>query len=152
MKRFRFPLATLLWHREIQEDVAEQALAGALQRERETDQALRQVKTQAVQEAGRPGQALRGPLSGADLDLSARFQSALRLRAGMLQRRLDETAERVRVERDAVRDRRRAREVVSQLRARTWSRYREAAERESQLGLDEIASGRHLHRTAGGEE
>lgn len=152
MKRFRFPLATLLWHREIQEDVAEQALAGALQRERETDQALRRVHTQAVQEAGRLGQALRGPLSGADLDLSARFQSALRLRAAMLQRQLDETAERVRLERDAVRDRRRAREVVSQLRARTWSRYREAAERESQLGLDEIASGRHLHRTAGGEE
>ena len=48
MKRFRFPLATLLWHREIQEDVAEQALAGALQRERETDQALRRVQTQAV--------------------------------------------------------------------------------------------------------
>jgi len=152
MKRFRFPLATLLWHREIQEDVAEQALAGALQRERETDQALRRVQTQAVQEAGRLGEALRRPLSGAALDLSARFQSALRLRAGMLQRRLNETAERVRLERDAVRDRRRAREVVSQLRARTWSRYREAAERELQLGLDEIASGRHLHRTAGNEE
>lgn len=152
MKRFRFPLATLLWHREIQEDVAEQALAGALQRERETDQALRRVQTQAVQEAGRLGEALRRPLSGAVLDLSARFQSALRLRAGMLQRRLNETAERVRLERDAVRDRRRAREVVSQLRARTWSRYREAVERELQLGLDEIASGRHLHRTAGGEE
>jgi flagellar export protein FliJ len=152
MKRFRFPLATLLWHRKTQEEVAEQVLAGALQRERETDRALRRVKTQTAQEAGRLGEALRGPLSGADFDLSARFQAALGLRTGVLQRRLEETAERVRLDRAAVRDRRRAREVVSQLRARAWSCYREAEERELQVNLDEMASGRHLQRTVGNEE
>jgi flagellar export protein FliJ len=152
MRRFHFPLATLLWHRTTQEEVAEQVLARALQRERETEQALRRITAQAGEEAKRLGEALRGSLDGAGLDLSARFQLALGLRTGVLQQRLDETRERVRSDRATVRDRRRAREVVSQLRARAWSRYRAADEHEVQVGLDEMASGRHLQRTAGIEE
>jgi hypothetical protein len=40
---------------------------------------------------------------------------------------------------------------VSQLRARAWSHYREVEGREAQVGLDEIASSRHLQRTGENE-
>lgn len=152
MKRFRFPLERLLWHRRLQEDLAEQALAGASMEERAMTEGLAQVRGQEIRESTSLRAALANCLSGADVVLHAGFAAALQARAATLRARRTAAAARRRECSDALRERRRAREAVAQLRERAWGRYREAAAREAQLALDELAGERHERQRVAAEE
>jgi flagellar export protein FliJ len=152
MKRFRFALDRVLWQRELQEDLAEQALARTLTEERVAGEELSRVAEQAAREAIGLRQALSRSLSGADVALHVRFASALRGRQATLQVRREAARAQLRESRERLRERRRAREAVEQLKRAAWDRYRRAAEREVQVALDEVAGGRHERRRADAEE
>lgn len=152
MKPFRFALDRVLRQRELQEDVAEQALARTLTEERVAGEELSRVAEQAAREAIGLRQALSCSLSGADVALHVRFASALRGRQAKLQVRREAARAELRESRERLRERRRAREAVEQLKRAAWDRYRRAAEREAQVGLDEVAGGRHERRRADAEE
>jgi len=148
LKQFRFPLERLLWHRQRQEETAEQSLAGAFQRERRIGADLMQVRDQAVQEAAAMGRRLVEHMTGGELLLHARFATALRERETALRRQHTEAAKRTQERREELRERRRAREVVSQLRGDAWTRYRTTAAHEVQVAMDEVAGAQHNRRRA----
>jgi flagellar export protein FliJ len=152
MKQFRFRLERLLWHRRRQEEVAEQSLAGAFQRERRIGADLVQVREQAVQEAAAMGSRLEDPMTGGEFLLHARFAAALKEREAALRRQRTEAAMGTQERREELRERRRAREVVSQLREDAWTRYRDTEAHEAQVVMDEVAGTRHnRRRTESGE-
>jgi flagellar export protein FliJ len=152
VKRFGFSLERVLWHRRLREEAAEQALAGAFQRERAVSQGLTQVRDQAAQETLALERRLGDQMTGVEFLLHAPFAAALREREAALRARCVEAATETRERRDLLLERRREREVVSQLRQRAWERYRQGAEREAQLAIDEVAGGRHSRRGAETEE
>jgi flagellar export protein FliJ len=148
MRRFRFRLERLLWHRHTLEGQAEQALAEALRRERDLAEALAQVLARQEAEAVGVRQALAEPTPGQDMRLHVQYVAALdarrRLLADHLRLAQVTSAER----RTTLLGRRRDREVVAQLRTRALLRYQLSAEREAQRELDEIAGIRHLNQAS----
>jgi flagellar export protein FliJ len=152
VKRFRFALDRVLRQRELQEDLAEQALARTLTEERVAGEELSRVAEQAAREAIGLRQALSHSLSGADVALHVRFAAALRGRHAKLHARREIARAQLRESRERLQERRRAREAVDQLKRAAWDRYCRAAEREAQVALDEVAGGRHERRRADTEE
>ena len=147
MRRFQFRLERLLWHRHLLEELAEQALATALQAEREVADDLAQARDQAAAEAVRLREVLTRSTLGPELILHARFTASLRARQDRLLQRQQEAMTVSDERRVALLERRRAREVVLKLRERALSRYRQEAAREDQRVLDETASVRHASGT-----
>ncbi len=152
MRRFRFPLERVLRQRGVQEDVAEQALAGALRTERTVVEELARVTQRIATEAASMRTAMTVPLAGADLALHVRFASALGGRMTALRAQRAEAAAQLQTCREMLRERRRAREAVEQLKKAAWQRYCEASEREGHLAMDEIAGGRHERLRAEAED
>jgi len=152
MKRFRFALERVLRQRALQEEVAEQALAAALRHEHSTQEACDKVQDQIRLESVRLANRLSAPMEGRDWLLHARFAAGLRSREAQLRRDRSEASARSRERRTDLMERRRAREVVSQLRRGAWERYREAATHEEQVTLDELAGQRHAQRGREREE
>jgi flagellar export protein FliJ len=152
MKTFRFPLERLLWQRRLQEEAAEQSLAGACHQERTIGADLMHVRDQAAREADAMGNRLADHMNGSEFLLHARFAAALKGREAALRRKRTEAARHTRERQEALRERRRAREVVSHLREDAWVRYREAEAHETQVAMDEVAGVRHnRRRTENGE-
>jgi len=148
MRRFRFPLEWLLWHRHTLEEQAEQALGEALRREGELAEALARVQARQEAEAGDVRRTLAQPTRGQDICLHVQYVAALDARRRLLADHL-RLARLVSAERrTALLHRRRDREVVSQLRTGALHRYRLAVQREAQRELDEIAGIRHVHQAA----
>jgi flagellar export protein FliJ len=148
MRRFQFPLERLLWHRQTLEERAEQALAEALRREQGLAEELSRVRGLQEAEAADVRRALATPMPGRDMHLHLQFAGALAARWRLLAAHL-QTAQALSAERRAaLLDRRRNREVVAQLRTRALRRYRQAAEREAQKTLDEIAGIRYVHQAS----
>ena len=148
MRRFRFRLERLLWHRHTLEGQAEQALAEALRRERELAEALAQVQARREAEAIDVRQALAESTPGQDMRLHVQYVAALNARRRLLAEHL-RLAQATSAERRAtLLGRRRDREVVTQLRTRVLQRYQLSAEREAQRELDEIAGIRHVHQAS----
>ena len=77
MRKFRFRLERLLWHRHTLEEQAEQALAEALHREQELAEALAQVRARQEAEAVGVRQALTEPTAGQDMSLHVQYVAAL---------------------------------------------------------------------------
>lgn len=152
MRRFRFRLERLLWHRRCQEELAAQALAGALRQERELARDLAQVRDHAARQATEVRAVLHRMTTGAEMVLHTRFATGLAGRQALLAQRREVAIETIRKRGAALRERRRASEVVAGLRERALARYRKAAEREAQLALDEAAGIRHARRVAEGAE
>ncbi len=146
MRRFRFRLEQLLWHRRSQEEIAEQALARALRQEDELAADLARVRGEAASEAARLRALLQSPTTGAEMVLHSRYEARLADRDALLARRREVVLGIIGDRRAALRERRRAHEVVARLRERAWVRHRRAAEREAQLELDEAAGIRHTRR------
>jgi flagellar export protein FliJ len=130
----------VLWHRRILEEQAEQALAATLLQERELARQLRQTRRQAEEEAALLLERLGHPTAGNELWLHVCFAAALAARQSMLQARSEEATRRVGERRLALRERRRAREVLSRLRQRAVQRYLRTVEQEAQRLLDEAAA------------
>jgi flagellar export protein FliJ len=152
MKRFRFPMERLLWQRRLQEEVAEQALAGAIQEERAVRTELIRLRERARQEAATLGSGLADRMQGTEFLLHVRFSAVLRGREAALQIHQAQAETRTREHREVLRERRRAREAVAQLREKAWERYRYAAAREEQLTLDEVAGRSHIRGRIEAEE
>jgi flagellar export protein FliJ len=146
MKRFQFRLERLLWHRKCLEELAQQALAGALHTERELAAGLARLRVLAGAEAAMLRTTLTRPTSGAEILLHARFAADLATRRALLSKRLGEAVVAIQQRRGALMECRRAREVLAQLREKALGRYRQGLERESQLALDEIAGIRYARR------
>jgi len=151
MKRFRFSLERVLRHRGVQEDLAEQALAQALAQERMVEAELARVSQQMTEEAVALRNDLADCLGGADVALHVRFATALHGRAMDLRVRRAAAAARLQECRQILRERRRAREAVAQLKHAAWRQHCEAALREVQIAIDEVAGGRHERRRAEAE-
>lgn len=152
MKTFRFPLERLLWQRHLQEEAAERSLAGASQQERQIGADLTHVRDQLVREADAMGNRLADHMNGTEFLLHAQFTGALKGREAALRRKRTEVMLRTQERREELRERRRAREVVSHLREEAWTRYREAEAHETQVAMDEVAGARHnRRRTENGE-
>ena len=147
MRRFQFRLERLLWHRHLLEELAEQALATALQAEREVADDLARARDQAAAEAIRLREVLTRSTPGLEVILHARFAASLRARQDRLVQRQREAMTVSGERRVALLERRRAREVVLKLRERALSRYRQEAAREDQRVLDETACVRHAAGT-----
>jgi len=143
MKRFRFPLERVLRQRGLQEDLAEQALARAVIEERVAGEELARVRQQITDESALMCSALAAHLAGADLALHVRFAAALHGRQTALRGRRAAAAAALGKCRDTLRERRRAREAVEQLKKAAWQRYCETSTREEHLLMDEIAGSRH---------
>ncbi|HTX52938.1 MAG TPA: flagellar export protein FliJ [Candidatus Baltobacteraceae bacterium] len=150
MRRFQFRFDKLLWHRTVQEELAEQQLARSLGEERQVLAAIADVQASAAVGADALRRELAAPVNGDLFALYRGYASALRAREAALRDRRSALAARVTEERRALRERRREREVVTQLKQQAQARYRREAEREAQKILDEIASGRHHTRTTDG--
>jgi flagellar export protein FliJ len=146
MRRFRFPLARLLWQRERQEDVAEQALAAAQRADRDLAREIGRLRGLATVEAEALRARLEQPTPGTEFGVHASFARGLAVRATEAMARRTEAARTVLARRQELLERRRAREVVSQLRERALARYRVEVAREEQRGLDETAVGRYARR------
>ncbi len=146
MRRFQFRLERLLWHRRLQEELAEKGLAAALQAEREVSSALAGVREQAAAQAVRLREMLHQPTAGPEVGLHARFAAALEARRDHLARRQQEAMALSGERRSHLLEQRRAREVVLKLRERALARYRQEAGREDQRVLDETGSVRHSRR------
>ena len=148
MRQFRFRLERLLWHRHILEEQAEQALAVALHWEQELADALAEVRARQETEAVGVRQSLTEPTAGQDMSLHVQYLAALNARQRFLAEHL-RLAQVTSAERRAtLLDRRRDREVVTQLRTRALRRYRLDTEREAQREFDEIGGIRHVHRAS----
>lgn len=143
MRRFTFPLQRLLWHRGLQESLAQQGLGRALQRERAVQEALAQVDAQAREGAARLAASIRRPVSGGEVALHAGFATALAARRDRLSRQAAEAAVEVAERRALLRERWRGREAVAQLRRQALAHHRASVEREEQITLDEVAAVRH---------
>jgi flagellar FliJ protein len=152
MKRFRFSLERVLRQRRLKEGLAEQVLAEALTRERAAAAELARVRDQVRREAILLGNALADSLQGDDIALHTRFSAALRVREAALRVRRAEAAVQRQECRELLRERRRDREAVAQLRQRAWERHCQAAGREAQSILDEVASRRSERRRGEREE
>ncbi len=152
MRRFQFRFDKLLWHRGVQEELAEQQLARTLHDERQVLAAIAQTRASAANGAAALRTELGSPIDGELLALHRRYASALRVREAQLRDRRRVLAERLEEDRRALRERRRAREVVTQLKRRAQERYRLEAEREAQKAIDEVASVRHLRRETDGSD
>ncbi len=150
MRRFQFRVEKLLWHRSLQEELAEQALSRSLHEAREVEEAVARVKTQAAAVADRLRSLLAGVATGGDLALHWNHQSGLHSRELALEARRAAAALRVDEDRATLRDRRRRREVVAQLKTEAAARYRAEAEREAQKILDDVAGGRHIQTAQDG--
>jgi flagellar FliJ protein len=150
MKRFAFRLERVLRQRALQEELAEQALGGALRAERRAVEACDAVRVEIARASEEMASRLAGSVCGSDLLLHARYAAGLRGRESARRRDRAEAQARSRERRDALLERRRAREVVSQLRGRAWERYREAEAHETQAVLDDVAGQQHARRK--GEE
>ena len=148
MRRFRFRLERLLWHRHTLEGQAEQALAEALRRERDLAEALAQVQAREEAEAIDVRQALAEPTRGQDMCLHVQYVAALDARRRLLAEHLRLAQVTSAERRTTLLGRRRDREVVAQLRTRALRRYQLSAEREAQHELDEIAGIRHVHQAS----
>jgi flagellar export protein FliJ len=148
MRRFRFRLERLLWHRHTLEGQAEQALAEALRRERELAEALAQIQARQQVEAIDVRRALAEPRAGQDMRLHVQYVAALDARRRFLAEHLRLAQAASAERRTTLLDRRRDREVVAQLRTRVLRRYQLSAEREAQRELDEIAGIRHVHQAS----
>jgi flagellar export protein FliJ len=146
MRRFRFRLERLRRYRAMQAEQAEQALAIALQEAARVDAALGVTRGEAAAEA----QALRGRLaqqvSGADLGLHAGYASALAQRMRRLEQDREARRRGVAERRAEFRERRRASEVVEQLRQQALAGHRQETEREGQAFLDELGGIRAARR------
>jgi flagellar export protein FliJ len=152
MQRFRFRLQRLLWQRTVREAAAEQALAVAAGAEREAAGVLRSLAESRAAEAAALGVALAETLPGEALVLHARFAAGLARWAESATERLEAARLEAARRREELCQRRRAREVVTQLRAEAWSAYRLAGERVEQMELDEMAGNRHARRRGPAEE
>ena len=150
MRRFRFRFEKLLWHRALQQVLAEQSLSRSLHEEQQVLHAIAHVQSQAAAEAGQLRCVLSGSLTGGDLTLHLVYQASLRSREAALQGRRAVVATHVERNREAVRERRRAHEVVAQLKRQAEIRYRYEAEREAQRHMDDVAGGRHLRNSTDG--
>lgn len=148
MKRFRFPLERVLHHRVLREAMAEQALAAAVAEAAAVAQELARVRDRMARGADAFCGALAGSLRGRDVALHARYAAACRARERMLCGRRAAAAVRVQECRTALRECRRAREAVAQLKQAAWERYGQAVAREAQATLDEVAAGRHARLQA----
>jgi flagellar export protein FliJ len=152
MKTFRFSLERLLWQRRVHEEAAERSLAGACQQERKIGADLMDVRDQLLREADAMGNRLADHMNGTEFLLHARFAGALKGREAALRRKRTDATLRTQERREELRERRRAREVVSHLREEAWVRYREAEAHETQVAMDEVAGARHnRRRTENGE-
>jgi len=146
MRRFRFPLERVLWHRHRLEDLAHQALGRAQREEQEVLGELAEVQARSADAAATLRATLARPTAGDEVLLHARFVAGLAGRqAGLVGRRI-EVAAQVEERRLALQERWRSREAVASLRARALARHRKAEERELQLALDETAGVRHTRR------
>jgi flagellar export protein FliJ len=150
MQRFRFRFEKLLWHRGLQQELAEQSLSRSLHEEQQVLHAIAGVRTQAAAEAGQLRTLLNGAMKGGDLTLHLLYQASLRSRETALQGHRAVVATRVKQNRDAVRERRRAHEAVAQLKRQAEIRYRYEADREAQKHMDDVAGGRHLRHSTDG--
>jgi flagellar export protein FliJ len=148
MRRFRFRLERLLWHRQRQEDLAEQALAQALRGEHDLATELARLRDRSAAEGVSLRAMLHRPTLGLEMALHVRFAAALATRRAILTRRREEAVLLIGERRAALRERRRARETVGKLRERALARYRKAVEREAQAALDETAGLGHTRRAA----
>jgi flagellar export protein FliJ len=146
MRRFRFRLERLLWHRRCQEELAEQALGKALRQELELASDLARVGEQSAAEAAGLRTILDQSTTGIEMRLHAWYAAGLAAREAFLVERREAAVSAVADHRATLLERRRAHEVVVQLRERMLARYQRAAEREAQLALDETASVRHVRR------
>jgi flagellar export protein FliJ len=152
MQRFRFRLQRLLWQRTVREAAAEQSLALAAGAEREAAGVLRSLAAARAAEAAALGAALVETLSGETFVLHTRFAAGLVRRAAAATERLEAARLEAARRREELCQRRRAREVVTQLRTEAWSVYRLATERAGQAELDEVAGNRHARRRGPAEE
>jgi flagellar export protein FliJ len=150
MRRFEFRFEKLLWHRSLQEELAEQTLSRSLNEERQVAEAIVQVRTQAAMGAARLRDELSGPIGGERLALLWSYQAGLGAREIALRARRSLVAARVAEDRTTLRERRRRREVVTQLKRKAEDRYRLEAEREAQKILDDVAGGRYLRQQRDG--
>ena len=148
MRQFQFPLERVLWHRGCQEELAQQALARALQGEQALLEELAQVHARAVEAAAELHATLARPTAGDEMLLHTRFAASLAGREAGLAGRRAEIALLVQERRMELQARWRSREAVARLRARALARYRQAADREMQLAMDETTGVRYARRLA----
>ena len=149
MRRFRFHLERVLRHRELLETLARRGLGEALRVEQALAADLERVRGRAAAEAAALRSALAHPLPGSEVLLHARYAAGLAAREAGLAHRRAEASGVVAERRAALRDRRRAREVVLNLREHALARHRREAEKEAQQQLDETAGTRHARRALG---
>ncbi len=150
MRRFQFQFEKLLWHRTLQEELAEQSLSRSLNQMRQISEAIAQVQGQAAAGADRLRAELCGPMNGERLALHWQYQAGLRARAAALRERRAAAAARVEDDRATLYERRLRREVVTQLKRKAEDRYRVELERDAQKFLDDVAGGRHLRQQRDG--
>ena len=148
MRRFRFRLERLLWHRHTLEGQAEQALAEALRREQELVEALAQNQARQEAEALDVRQTLAEPTAGQEMCLHVQYVAALDARRRLLAEQLRLAQVTSAERRTTLLGRRRDREVVAQLRTRALRRHQLSAEREAQREMDEIAAIRHVRQAS----
>jgi flagellar export protein FliJ len=143
MRRFSFPLERVLWHRRCQEERGQHALALAIHAERELEGAEGRLRGQAAEAAKGLQAMLAQSTTGTEVWIHLGFAAGLARQQRLLaDRRRQATAE-VAERRVALRELRRAREVVEQLRASALARHRQEGEREAQRLLDEAAGARY---------
>ena len=148
MRRFRFPLERVLRQRALQEATAEHAVATALADAHGAARELARAREAMTQSADTLCGALADRLSGSTVALHAQYAAALKARVATLRERRDATAAHVQETRTALRERRRAREAVAQLKQACRERYAQAMAREEQAALDEVAARGHRRRRA----
>ena len=151
MQRFRFRLERLRRYRQLQAELAQQALAVAVREEASVTEALGAAERRVAEGARALRERLFAAATGADLALHSAYEMGLQQRRGQLEgeRRLAQT--RVTERRAGYAARQRGAEVVELLRREALERHRRDAEREEQALLDDIGSVRAARRILGEE-
>jgi len=139
-------LERVLRHRELREALAELALGAAQVEATAATRELAHVRERIARETEALCGALADSLRGSDVGLYARYAAACHIRHQRLRERCAATAARVHECQAALRECRRAREAVAQLKQAAWERYGQAVAREAQAAMDEVAAGRHTWR------
>lgn len=146
MQRFRFRLERLRWYRQLQAELAQQALAVAVQEEAGVTEALGAAERRATAGARELRERLFGAATGADLALHSAYEMGLRQRRGQLEAARRVALARVAERRAGYATRQRDAEVVELLRRDALERHRRDAEREEQALLDDVGSVRAARR------
>ena len=146
MKKYRFPLETLLRHRQELEEKERNSLLqlrAGLRREEDFRDRLEAVKESARQEMA-TGVAAGAVLDPVDLQLSTRYLQRLGVESDRSEKRIESLSRDVQTQTSAVVDATRKTKVLDTLKGKSFKEYRRNADSLEQKSVDDLVATRFV--------